>query len=162
MLSNKKSHRFNFLSVLILFTASIANADDVADVKAVIHKYINSETLDLTEQTKLMASDRTYISNGMRYSNNEKSMAIQTAGNNVLKKARPDVERIATVEDIMIRVNGNSAVSSFYRVINTTNSVESVRAGQGAMTSFYQTGTMVLFKIKGDWKIVHTHLSATK
>ncbi|MBT5202564.1 MAG: SnoaL-like domain-containing protein [Gammaproteobacteria bacterium] len=161
MRTNKK-YTFNFLILLALFTAAIANADDVADVKAVIHKYINSETLDLTEQAKLMASDRTYIASGMRYTNNAKSMAIQTAGNNVLKKARPDVERIATVEDIMVRVNGNSAVSSFYRVINTTNSVESVRAGQGAMTSFYQTGTMVLFKIKGDWKIVHTHLSATK
>ncbi|MBT3427058.1 MAG: SnoaL-like domain-containing protein [Gammaproteobacteria bacterium] len=161
MRTNKK-YIFNFLILLALFTAAIANADDVADVKAVIHKYINSETLDLTEQAKLMASDRTYIASGMRYTNNAKSMAIQTAGNNVLKKARPDVERIATVEDIMVRVNGNSAVSSFYRVINTTNSVESVRAGQGAMTSFYQTGTMVLFKIKGDWKIVHTHLSATK
>ena len=161
MRTNKK-YTFNFLILLALFTAAIANADDVADVIAVIHKYINSETLDLTEQAKLMASDRTYIASGMRYTNNAKSMAIQTAGNNVLKKARPDVERIATVEDIMVRVNGNSAVSSFYRVINTTNSVESVRAGQGAMTSFYQTGTMVLFKIKGDWKIVHTHLSATK
>lgn len=145
-----------------LFATTIASADETADVEAVVHRYINSETLDLTEQAKLMASDRTYIANDMRYANNAKSMTIQTAGNNVLKKARPGVERIATVEDIMVRVNGNSAVTSFYRVINTTNSVESVRAGQGAMTSFYQTGTMVLFKIKGDWKIVHTHLSATK
>ena len=109
-----------------------------------------------------MASNRTFISNGMRYTNNEKSMAIQTAGNNVIKKANPDATRIATVEDIMVRVNGDTAVTSFYRVVNTTSSVESVRAGQGAMNSFYQTGTMVLFKIKGDWKIVHTHLSPTK
>ncbi len=162
MLNNKISHRFNFLPLLMLFTTAIASADDVADVEAVVHRYINSETLDLSEQTKLMASDRTFISNGIRYTNNAKSMAIQTAGNNVLKKARPGVERIATVEDIMVRVNGDSAVTSFYRVINTTNSAESVRAGQNAMTSMYQTGTMVLFKIKGDWKIVHTHLSATK
>ena len=61
MLNNKISHRFNFLPLLMLFTTAIASADDVADVEAVVHRYINSETLDLSEQTKLMASDRTFI-----------------------------------------------------------------------------------------------------
>ena len=145
-----------------LFFSAIASADDAADVRAVIHKYIDSETLDLPEQTKLMASDRTYITNGIRFTNNEISMATQTAGNDVLRRARPGVKRFATVEDIMIRVNGNSAVSSFYRSINTTSGVEGVRAGQSPMNTNYQTGTMVLFKIDGDWKIVHTHYSPTK
>ena len=149
-----------FLCAFAFSTFSIA--DDAADVEAVIHQYINSETLDLSEQTKLMASDRTYITNGIRFTNNEKSMAIQTAGNDVLRRARPGIKRIATVEDIMVRVNGNSAVSSFYRSINTSSGVEGVRAGQSPMNTNYQTGTMVLFKINGDWKIVHTHYSPTK
>jgi len=161
-MKNTTRGKFKLVIAVTLFAASIASADDKSDIRAVIHKYIDSESFDLAEQTKLMASDRTFISNGMRYTNNEKSMAIQTAGNNVIKKANPDATRIATVEDIMVRVNGDTAVTSFYRVVNTTSSVESVRAGQGAMNSFYQTGTMVLFKIKGDWKIVHTHLSPTK
>jgi hypothetical protein len=152
----------NLLAVFALFSATVAIADDAADVEAVIHQYINSETLDLSEQTKLMASDRTYITNGIRFTNNEKSMAIQTAGNDVLRRARPGIKRIATVEDIMVRVNGNSAVSSFYRSINTSSGVEGVRAGHSPMNTNYQTGTMVLFKINGDWKIVHTHYSPTK
>ena len=162
MPKNKLQSVFQLMTLLTLFGTSIAIADDTADVKAVIEKYIDSETFDLTEQAKLMARDRTFISNGIRYTNNKKSMAIQTAGGDVLRKANPDVKRIATVEDIMIRLNGNTAVTSFYRVVNTTNSVENVRAGQNAMNSNYQTGTMVLFKTKDGWEIVHTHLSPTK
>ena len=153
--------KFVFLLCAFAFS-TFSFADDAADVEAVIHQYINSETLDLSEQTKLMASDRTYITNGIRFTNNEKSMAIQTAGNEVLRRARPGIKRIATVEDIMVRVNGNSAVSSFYRSINTSSGVEGVRAGLSPMNTNYQTGTMVLFKINGVWKIVHTHYSPTK
>ena len=162
MITKKIQGAFVLMAVLALFAAPMANADDLDDVEAVINQYIDSEGFDLTEQTKLMASDRTYISDGMIYSNNDKSMALQTAGNEVITKANPDVQRIATIEDLKIRLNGNAAVASFYRVINDTNSVENVRAGQSAMLSIYQTGTMVLFKMNDGWKIVHTHLSPTK
>ena len=162
MIKKKIQGAFVLMAVLALGAAPMANADDRDDVEAVINQYIDSEGFDLTEQTKLMASDRTYIFGGMRYSNNDKSMALQTAGNKVITTANPDVQRIATIEDLKIRVNGNAAVASFYRTINDTNSVENVRAGQNAMISNYQTGTMVLFKTKGGWEIVHTHLSPTK
>ena len=89
-------------------------------------------------------------------------MALQTAGNAVITAANPDAQRIATLEDLEIRVNGNAAFASFYRTINDTNSVENVRAGQGALITVYQTATMVLFKMDDGWKIVHTHLSPTK
>ena len=161
-MKNTSRGMFQLVIALALFAASIASADDKADVRVVIHKYINSESFDLTEQTKLMAGDRTYISAGMIYSNNEKSMALQTAGNKVITTANPDVQRIATIEDLKIRLNGNAAVASFYRTINDTNSVENVRAGQNAMITIYQTATMVLFKVNDEWKIVHTHLSPTK
>ena len=162
MIKKKIQGAFVLMAVLALGAAPMANADDRDDVEAVINQYIDSEGFDLAEQTKLMASDRTYIFGGMRYSNNDKSMALQTAGNKVITTANPDVQRIATIEDLKIRVNGNAAVASFYRTINDTNSVENVRAGQNAMISNYQTGTMVLFKTKGGWEIVHTHLSPTK
>ena len=162
MIKNKIQGAFHLMAVLALFAAPMANADDRDDVEGVINQYIDTETFDLTEQAKLMASDRTYIANGIRYSNNDKSMALQTAGNKVITKANPDIQRISTIEDLKIRLNGNAAVASFYRVINDTNSVENVRAGQSAMLSIYQTGTIVLFKMKDGWKIVHTHLSPTK
>ncbi len=162
MRKNKIQWAFCLMAVLALGAAPMANADDRDDVEAVINQYIDSEGFDLTEQTKLMASDRTYIFDGMRYSNNDKSMALQTAGNAVITAANPDAQRIATLEDLEIRVNGNAAFASFYRTINDTNSVENVRAGQGALITIYQTATMVLFKMDDGWKIVHTHLSPTK
>ena len=162
MTKNKIQGAFVLMAVLALFAAPMANADDLDDVEAVINQYIDSEGFDLAEQTSLMASDRTYIFGGMRYSNNDKSMALQTAGNAVITTANPDAQRIATIEDLEIRVNGNAAVASFYRTINDTNSVENVRAGQGALITIYQTATMVLFKMDDGWKIVHTHLSPTK
>ncbi|SVB62382.1 uncharacterized protein METZ01_LOCUS215236 [marine metagenome] len=162
MMRNKIQGAFFLMAVFALVAAPLANADDRDDVEAVINQYIDSEGFDLTEQTKLMAGDRTYISAGMIYSNNEKSMALQTAGNKVITTANPDVQRIATIEDLKIRLNGNAAVASFYRTINDTNSVENVRAGQNAMITIYQTATMVLFKVNDEWKIVHTHLSPTK
>ena len=162
MIRNKIQGAFHLMAVLALFAAPMVNADDRDDVESVINQYIDTETFDLTEQAKLMASDRTYIANGIRYSNNDKSMALQTAGNKVITKANPDIQRISTIEDLKIRLNGNAAVASFYRVINDTNSVENVRAGQNAMITVYQTATMVLFKMNDGWKIVHTHLSPTK
>ena len=162
MIKNRIQGAFHLMAVLALFAAPMVNADDRDDVESVINQYIDTETFDLTEQAKLMASDRTYIANGIRYSNNDKSMALQTAGNKVITKANPDIQRISTIEDLKIRLNGNAAVASFYRVINDTNSVENVRAGQGALITIYQTATMVLFKMDDGWKIVHTHLSPTK
>ena len=72
MTKNKIQGAVVLMAVIALFAAPMANADDRDDVEAVINQYIDSEGFDLTEQTKLMASDRTYISDGMIYSNNDK------------------------------------------------------------------------------------------
>jgi len=46
--------------------------------------------------------------------------------------------------------------------MNDINNAANVKAGQAAMTTIYATVSMALFKIDGDWKIVHTHFSPTK
>jgi hypothetical protein len=46
--------------------------------------------------------------------------------------------------------------------MNDINNAANVKAGQAAMTTNYATVSMALFKIDGDWKIVHTHFSPTK
>ena len=148
--------------IFSLFSLSSLYADDMDDVEAVINMYIDFETYDgIDDQAELMASDRTYIVNGVRYSNNDRSMELQNASNRVSKRAFPGAVRITTVEDIKIRINGDAAIASFYRVINNINNADSVKAGATVMNSMYQTVSMALFKRDGDWKIVHTHISPT-
>ena len=148
--------------IFSLFSLSSLYADDMDDVEAVINMYIDFETYDgIDDQAELMASDRTYIVNGVTYSNNDRSMELQNASNRVSKRAFPGAVRITTVEDIKIRINGDAAIASFYRVINNINNADSVKAGATVMNSLYQTVSMALFKRDGDWKIVHTHISPT-
>jgi len=151
------------LAIMALLFSFTAKADDMDDVKALIEKYVNSQTLEnMSTQAELMASDRTYIVNGTRYSNNDISMALQTANNAVIRKATPGIKRISTAEDIHIRMNGDTAIVSFYLIMNDINNAANVKAGQSAMMTNYATCSMALFKIDGDWKIVHTHFSPTK
>ena len=159
-----KNLRLQQLAILLgLFVTATAQADDRSDVEDLIDQYVNSQTLEnMNTQAKLMASDRTYIVNGTRYSNNEISMALQTAGNSVTRKASPGIKRISTAEDVNIRLNGDSAIVSFYLIMNDINNAANVKAGQNVMTTIYATVSMALFKIDGDWKIVHTHFSPTK
>lgn len=107
------------LAIMALLFSFTAKADDMDDVEAVINMYIDFETYDgINDQAELMASDRTYIVNGVRYSNNDRSMELQNASNRVSKRAFPGAVRITTVEDVKIRINGDAAIASFYRVIN--------------------------------------------
>jgi len=150
-------------ALLSLFVTVTVHADDRSDVEAVINKYIDTEAIGgLPEQAKLMSKDRTYIAGGIRYSNNDKSMALQIALNEALDNVYSDRKRITTVEDIEIRLNGDAAIASFYRVVNTIRGADQIRAGENPMNSSYQTVSMALFKVDGDWKIVHTHISPTK
>ena len=139
-----------FMSILIVIfsflSISTVNADDISDVEAVIDRYIKSQTLEnMNTQAQLMAKDRTYIVNGTRYSNNDISMALQTANNAVVRKANPGIERISTAEDIHIRMNGDTAIVSFYLIMNDINNAANVKAGQPAMMTNYATCSMALF-----------------
>ena len=154
---------YHLIVMLSLFITSGASADDMSDVQNLINKYVGSQTLEnMKTQAELMANDRTYIINGTRYSNNEISMALQTANNAVIRKASPGIKRISTAEDVHMRLNGDTAIVSFYLIMNDINNAANVKAGQAAMTTNYATVSMALFKIDGDWKIVHTHFSPTK
>ena len=162
-MNNKKNFLLSLIMIFSFLSASSANADDFSDVQAVIDRYIKSQTLEnMNTQAQLMARDRTYIINGTRYSNNDISMALQTANNAVIRKATPGIKRISTAEDIHIRMNGDTAVVSFYLIMNDINNAANVKAGQPAMMTNYATCSMALFKIDGEWKIVHTHFSPTK
>ncbi len=64
----------------------------------------------------------------------------------------------ATREDQIVRVYGDAAVASFRRNLNWRPSAQGVRNGQSDSTN-RQLVTVVMAKVDGDWKIVHTHIS---
>jgi ketosteroid isomerase-like protein len=138
----------------------IASADDADDVRAVIDTYLATEATDLRKQAGLMTDDRTFIAGGARQTDNVANMKSQMAGAAVNKELDPDATVIVTGEDVMIRViGGNAAVASFYRYWNVISSADSVREGRDASGPPNDAVTLVLAKMGGDWKIVHTHQS---
>ena len=72
----------------------------------------------------------------------------------------PDALYYATREDQIVRVYGDdAAVASFRRNLNFRPSAEGMRNGMNNSTT-RQLVTVVMAKVNGDWKIVHTHISS--
>ena len=138
----------------------IASADDVDDVRAVVDTYLATETTDLKKQASLMTDDRVFIAGGLRQTDNVANMNGQIANAQRNRELDPDVQVIVTGEDVIIRVYGDAAVASFYRYWNVISGAESVRAGRNASGPPPGVVTLVLAKMGGDWKIVHTHQSS--
>lgn len=146
------------LSVMLI--SPMALADDADDVQAVIDTYVATEVVDLRRQMSLMADDRVFINGGLRQTDNDANMRSQMANMARNRELDPDAQVIVTAEDVLIRVYGNTAVASFYRYWNVINSADAVRAGvAGGGGPPPAAVTLVLNKMGGDWKIVHTHQS---
>jgi len=147
------------LSVVLI--SPMALADDEDDVRALIDTYVETEVVDLRKQMSLMADDRVFINGGLRQTDNAANMKSQMANTARNRELDPDAEVIVTAEDVMVRViGGNAAVASFYRYWNVINSADAVRAGvAGGGGPPPAAVTLVLAKMGGNWKIVHTHQS---
>jgi len=145
-------------AIAVLLIIPVAYADDTDDVRAVINAYISTES-DLEEQAKLMTDDRTYIVGGARHTDNVANMRGQIAGQALNRALDPDGKMMVTMEDLLIRVNDNTAVASFYRHWNYVPGADAVRAGRSGNAPGPQVSTVVLAKMGGGWKIVHTHIS---
>lgn len=146
------------LIVFAFFIPTSGFADDTDDVRAVVDRYISTES-DLAEQGQLMSDDRTYIVAGRRFTDNVANMRGQLAGEKLRGTLDPDGTMITTAEDTMIKVYGDTAVASFYRHWNWIPGADAVRAGRAGNAPPSQVTTLVLNKRRGDWKIVHTHIS---
>ena len=142
-----------------MLLAPAAFADDEDDVRAVIDRYIATETTDLADQAKLMTDDRVYISGGIRTTDNVSNMKAQIAGQNLVRQVDPDRMVMVRAEDVMVRVYGDAAVASFYRYWTVVPGADAVRAGANPQGPPDQVVTLVLAKNGRDWKIVHTHQS---
>ena len=154
-------HFGGVVSVLLAATlvAPIASADDADDVRAVVDMYLATEG-DLAKQARLMSDDRSFIAGGFRQTDNVANMRNQMAAAKRNQELDPDAQFSVTGEDVMIRVIGDAAaVASFYRFWTVLASADAVRAGRNPQGPPNDAVTLVLSKMGGDWKIVHTHQS---
>jgi hypothetical protein len=133
-------------------------ADDADDVRALLDEYVRTET-DLERQAQLMTDDRTYIAGGARFTDNVANMKGQIAGQKLGRELDPDGMMIVTIEDPIIRINGDTAITTFYRHWNYIPGADAVRAGRDGNSPPSQISTVIFERIGRDWKIVHTHIS---
>ena len=148
-----------YLAIMALLFSFTAKADDMDDVHALLDAYIETES-DLMAQNALMSDDRVFIigAPAMRMTDNKTNMMGQMHTDNRRKEMDPDAIYYATREDQMVRVYGDAAVASFRRNLNFRPSAEGMRNGMSNNTT-RQLVTVVMAKVEGDWKIVHTHIS---
>ncbi len=156
MMISERYSRFGTLIVVLagLIFTPIALADDRDDVLAVIKQYGDLEG-DLAAQSKLMRSDRVYITGGMRQTDEAKNMAIQMAVRQAAEAADGGkMKFIAIIESPRVAIYGNVAVASFIRAFNTfPHNKPPNPPGQATWVS------LVLVKEGGKWGIAHTHQS---
>lgn len=154
----KSIRRIASLFIFACVIPATALADDMDDVAAIIDSYIDTET-DLAAQARLMTDDRTYIVAGRRFTDNVANMRGQLADEKLREALDPDGTMIVTAEDPMIRVYDDTAVASFYRHWYWVPGADAVRDGHAGSAPPSQVVTLVLNKMRDDWKIVHTHIS---
>ena len=150
---------YNLLAVIGLFATATVQADDMDDVAALVNAYIETES-DLNAQSKLMSEDRIYIvgSPAMRMTDNEVNMMGQAFGEKRREAMDSKSLYFATIEDQIIRMYGEAAVASFRRNLVFRPSADGMKNGMSNNTG-RQLVTVVMAKVDGDWKIVHTHIS---
>ena len=156
-MQNNKYLASYILVLLSMFSISMVNADDMYVVQALLDAYIETES-DLIAQTKLMSGDRIFINGSSRMTDNETNMKCQMHTDNRRIQMDPDALYYATREDQIVRVYGDAAVASFRRNLNFRPSAEGMRNGMSNNTA-RQLVTVVMAKVDGIWKIVHTHIS---
>ena len=150
---------YNLIAVIGLFATATVQADDMDDVAALVNAYIETES-DLNAQSKLMSEDRIYIvgSPAMRMTDNEVNMMGQAFGEKRREAMDSKSLYFATIEDQIIRMYGEAAVASFRRNLVFRPSADGMKNGMSNNTA-RQLVTVVMAKVDGDWKIVHTHIS---
>ena len=156
----KNISKIYFVGIISLLLSFTVRADNHGDVLALLDAYIETES-DLMAQNALMSEDRIFIAGApaMRMTDNKTNMMGQMHSENRRKEMDADAIYYATREDQIVRVYGDTAVASFRRNLNFRPSAEGMKNGMSNNTS-RQLVTVVMAKVNGDWKIVHTHISS--
>lgn len=155
MLHLERSSRLSTLIIVLaglIFTPNIF-ADDADDVMSIVYQYGDSEN-DLAAQAKLMRSDRVYISQGLRQTDQAKNMANQIAISKVRDALNGGKTKITTtIEGAVVSIHGDVAVASFVRWFTF------FPHNQAPNTAAPAWVTLVLIKEGSSWLIKHTHQS---
>ena len=153
---------------LFLFSGSLVSAQSKADTESIhklIDKYGETEDAgDMVTQAKLMTADRVWIGplGSGRITNQSMNMESQQSQFDASKGFLAGVKWFTDDRDRLIKIYGDGkvAVVSFYRyrtfVLPPDTPLEKAELFNPPPPSVF---TLVLEK-KGDWKIVHTHVSS--
>ena len=141
-----------------LLIVPISAADDTDDIRALLDDYVRTES-DLEKQAQMMTDDRSYIIGGARFTDNVANMKGQIAGQMLNRELDPDGMMIVTIEDPMIRISGDTAITTFYRHWNFIPGAAAVREGRAGNSPPSQVSTVIFVRMGREWKIVHTHIS---
>jgi uncharacterized protein (TIGR02246 family) len=143
------------IAVLAMF-AIPAQADDKADIEALIKEYNRLEEMsDMAGQAKLMTPDRIWIGGTAgRRTNQDLNMKIQQAGLDRSKKRSP-ATALHDVRDLIIRVYGDAAIASFYWYQSLILTPDQ----EGPNPSTVLIHSLFLVKQDGSWKIAYSHSS---
>lgn len=153
------------IAVCVPLAASAQSSGDEDAINRLIDQYTQlDDSFDMTAQAALMAADRIWIgqANGRR-TNQAMNMQIQQAGFDRTNEILPGIQQFTDARDRIIRFygRGDVAVASFYWY---RTFVLPADAPDEVVQNFVQPQPMVfttvLEKQGGDWKIVHTHVSA--
>ena len=140
-------------AVALCAVASTAWADDVDDVLAFLDKYAELEN-NLEAQADMIHDDRVMIAGRARQTNQKENMAIQMAQRDANAATGGGAARLVVrVEAPEARVYGDTAVVSFMRLTNV------FPANAAPINPGPLWVSLMLVKERGNWKIVHTHIS---
>ena len=153
-----KFTKSSYLGSLVFILAGMiyapyAIADDEDDVLAFIQQYGDLEN-DLEAQAKLMRPDRTFITGGVRQTDEAKNMANQIASRKAGEAMNGGKTKfVTTIEGPIVSFTGTlqSRVSCAGGM--------SIRTIRQRLLLDRTWVTLVLVKERGEWRIKHTHQS---
>ena len=152
---------------LILLPPGGASAQSQADIDAVLRlldQYAElEEAMDMPSQARLISDDRVWIAQGLgRRTDQSQNMRIQEAQMALLKESMPGIRWFVEDRDRLVRFHGNGsvAIASFFRYstyLIPPGTPPEVSEGLDQVPA--SAVTVVMEKVGGEWKIVHTHFS---
>ena len=153
--------------LLLVMSPGGADAQSQADIDAVnrlLDQYTElEEAMDMPSQARLISKDRVWIAQGFgRRTDQEKNMRIQGAQMTLLQETIPGIRWFVEDRDRLVRFhgNGNVAIASFFRYstyLIPPGTPPELSEGLDQVPA--SAATVVMEKVGGAWKIVHTHFS---
>lgn len=167
----KRARRFVGSAVLpfllILLPVVGGSAQSQTDIDAV-HRLLDQyaeleEAMDMPSQARLISENRVWVSQGFgRRTDQAKNMRIQEAQMALLQETMPGIRWFVEDRDRLVRFHGDGsvAIASFFRYstyLIPPGTPPEVSEGLDQVPA--SAVTVVMEKVGGEWKIVHTHFS---